>query len=154
MSNRLPITIKRADDGSYNFSMSSGGLVSGLSGLSKATKFQWYGWPGLEVPKKDIDLVTKRLQDEHGAVPVFIADDLADKHYNGFSSMCCLPCAVVINPPTLPRCKTTLCMTIPPLLSLLMIPACFISNRFDAVASFPLSPWRDRVRGVDVAGLS
>ncbi len=86
VSNRLPITVKRADDGSYNFSMSSGGLVSGLSGLSKATTFQWYGWPGLEVPGKEADTVTKRLQDEHHAVPVYVSDDLADKHYNGFSS--------------------------------------------------------------------
>ena len=45
VSNRLPITIKRTEDG-FDFSMSSGGLVSGLSGLSKYTTFQWYGWPG------------------------------------------------------------------------------------------------------------
>ena len=67
--------------------MSSGGLVSGLSGVSKSTTFQWYGWPGLEVPSKSIDLVTKRLKDEHNAIPVFVSDELADKHYNGFSSM-------------------------------------------------------------------
>ncbi|KAI7656144.1 hypothetical protein KC318_g12592, partial [Hortaea werneckii] len=35
ISNRLPITIKRSEEGTYDFSMSSGGLVSGLSGLSK-----------------------------------------------------------------------------------------------------------------------
>lgn len=87
VSNRLPITIKRSDDGKYDSSMSSGGLVSGLSGLSKTTQFQWYGWPGLEVPEDEIDIVTKRLKDEYNAVPVFIADDLADRHYNGFSSM-------------------------------------------------------------------
>lgn len=41
VSNRLPITIKRSDEGHYDFSMSSGGLVAGLSGLAKTTKFQW-----------------------------------------------------------------------------------------------------------------
>lgn len=66
--------------------MSSGGLVSGLSGLSKATVFQWYGWPGLEIPQKEVGTVTKKLKDEYNAVPVFIDDELADKHYNGFSS--------------------------------------------------------------------
>ncbi|KAI5288352.1 Trehalose-6-P synthase/phosphatase complex synthase subunit [Ascosphaera aggregata] len=86
VSNRLPITIKRSDDGKYDFSMSSGGLVSGLSGLSKSTQFQWYGWPGLEVPEDEIDMVVKRLKKEYDAVPVFIDDDLADKHYNGFSN--------------------------------------------------------------------
>ena len=66
--------------------MSSGGLVSGLSGLSKSTKFQWYGWPGLEVPKDEIALLKDRLRDEYNAVPIMLDDDLADRHYNGFSS--------------------------------------------------------------------
>jgi trehalose 6-phosphate synthase len=87
LSNRLPITIKRSDDGNYTFSMSSGGLVSGLSGLAKTTSFQWYGWPGLEVPESEVDGMKQRLKDEYGAHPVFIDDDLADRHYNGFSSM-------------------------------------------------------------------
>ena len=88
VSNRLPITIKRSEDGKYDFSMSSGGLVSGLSGLSKTTTFQWYGWPGLEVPEEEIPEVKQRLKDEYNAVPVFIDDELADRHYNGFSSPC------------------------------------------------------------------
>jgi trehalose 6-phosphate synthase len=86
VSNRLPITIKRSEEGKYDFSMSSGGLVSGLSGLSKSTTFQWYGWPGLEVPKEEIATLTSRLKDEHNAVPIMLDDDLADRHYNGFSS--------------------------------------------------------------------
>jgi trehalose 6-phosphate synthase len=86
LSNRLPITIKRKDDGTYSFSMSSGGLVTGLSGLSKTTSFQWYGWPGLEVPKAEAAGMKERLQSEYGAHPVFIDDELADRHYNGFAS--------------------------------------------------------------------
>lgn len=50
VSNRLPVTIKRSEDGSYDYSMSSGGLVTALQGLKKTTEFQWYGWPGLEIP--------------------------------------------------------------------------------------------------------
>lgn len=86
ISNRLPITIKRSDDGKYDFSMSSGGLVSGLSGLSKSTTFQWYGWPGLEVPENEIPGLKDRLKEEYNAVPVMLDDELADRHYNGFSS--------------------------------------------------------------------
>ena len=56
--------------------MSSGGLVTGLSGLSKTTTFQWYGWPGLEVPKDEVQEVTTKLKDEFNAVPVFMEDDL------------------------------------------------------------------------------
>lgn len=86
VSNRLPITIKRSDEGKYDFSMSSGGLVSGLSGLSKSTTFQWYGWPGLEVPENEIGTLKARLKEEYNAIPVMLDDDLADRHYNGFSS--------------------------------------------------------------------
>lgn len=86
VSNRLPITIRRSESGKYEFSMSSGGLVTGLSGLSKTTTFQWYGWPGLEVPEDEIKTVTQQLQEQFNATPVFMDDKLADRHYNGFSS--------------------------------------------------------------------
>lgn len=86
VSNRLPLSIKRSDDGQYSFSVSSGGLVTGLSGLNKTMQYEWYGWPGLEVPEAEIDLVSERLRKECDAHPVFVDDDLADKHYNGFSS--------------------------------------------------------------------
>jgi len=86
VSNRLPITIKRSEEGKYDFSMSSGGLVSGLSGLSKSTTFQWYGWPGLEVPEDEIATLKTQLKEEHNAIPIMLDDELADRHYNGFSS--------------------------------------------------------------------
>ena len=113
VSNRLPITIKRSEDGGYDFSMSSGGLVSGLSGLSKSTTFQWYGWPGLEVPENETGPLKARLIDEYNAIPIFIDDELADRHYNGFSSK-----------------------TIPTRFDLLML----TSYRFHIVAAVPLSP--------------
>lgn len=91
ISNRLPITIKRSEDGNYAFSMSSGGLVTGLSGMTKTTTFEWYGWPGLEVPEAEIGSMQQRLKEEYNAHPVFIDDELADRHYNGFSSMFRLP---------------------------------------------------------------
>lgn len=86
VSNRLPITIKRSDEGKYEMSMSSGGLVSGLSGLSKTTTFQWYGWPGLEVPENEVSGLKDQLKEEYNAVPIMLDDELADRHYNGFSS--------------------------------------------------------------------
>ncbi|KAE8348623.1 glycosyl transferase [Aspergillus coremiiformis] len=86
VSNRLPITIRRSGNGKYEFSMSSGGLVTGLSGLSKTTTFQWYGWPGLEVPEHEVPSMKQKLKDEFNATPVFMDDKLADRHYNGFSN--------------------------------------------------------------------
>jgi len=47
ISNRLPITITKKPDGNgWNYKMSSGGLVSALSGLKKEMEFTWIGWPG------------------------------------------------------------------------------------------------------------
>ena len=79
ISNRLPITIKKEND-NYKYNVSSGGLVTGLSGLSKATRFQWFGWPGLEIPEEDVERVTRELDEKHDAVPVWLSDELADKH--------------------------------------------------------------------------
>ena len=86
VANRLPITVKRAGDNSFDLSISSGGLVSGLQGLSKTTKFEWFGWPGLSVPENEIDTLKSQLRSEFDAVPIMLDDKLADKHYNGFSS--------------------------------------------------------------------
>ncbi|KAK9470934.1 glycosyl transferase [Dipodascopsis tothii] len=86
ISNRLPVTIKRSESGVYDFTMSSGGLVSALSGLKRCTTFSWFGWPGLEVPDDEQEYVTARLRDEFSCVPVFLSDELADLHYNGFSN--------------------------------------------------------------------
>ncbi|KAL7417205.1 trehalose 6-p synthase [Mrakia frigida] len=66
--------------------MSSGGLVSALSGCKKTMSFTWIGWPGIEIPLKDRAHVNQRLMDEHQCQAVYLSDDLADKHYNGFSN--------------------------------------------------------------------
>jgi trehalose 6-phosphate synthase len=85
-SNRLPVTVKRTDGGDYRISASSGGLVGALQGLSETTEFNWYGWPGVEVPEEDKEKVRKELR-KNKAIPVFLEDSLSDKHYNGFSSL-------------------------------------------------------------------
>jgi trehalose 6-phosphate synthase len=50
VSNRLPVTIKKdTKTGEYTYKMSSGGLVSALSGCKKTMNFTWIGWPGQDV---------------------------------------------------------------------------------------------------------
>jgi trehalose 6-phosphate synthase len=87
VSNRLPVTIKSTGKRQYNYDVSSGGLNSGLSALGKEMKFQWFGWPGIAIPEEDMKDVSETLQQKYDAVPVFLEEHLADKHYNGFSSM-------------------------------------------------------------------
>ncbi|KAL1919023.1 uncharacterized protein VTP21DRAFT_2404 [Calcarisporiella thermophila] len=86
ISNRLPVTITKDEDGKYHFKMSSGGLVSALSGLKQKMNFIWSGWPGIDVPEEERDTVQSRLIKEHSCIPVFVDDELADAHYNGFSN--------------------------------------------------------------------
>lgn len=86
IANRLPITITKDATGEYHFKMSSGGLVSALSGFKKSLSFTWIGWPGFFIPPKDRQLVDKRLMDEYSCQAVYLDDDVADRHYNGFSN--------------------------------------------------------------------
>lgn len=84
ISNRLPITIKKEE--TFSFSMSSGGLVSALSGLKKEMSFSWIGWPGKDFDEKDRITISKTLKEDYNCKPVFLSEDLADAHYNGFSN--------------------------------------------------------------------
>lgn len=86
VSNRLPVTISKDESGEYHFKMSSGGLVSALSGVAKSLEFTWIGWPGFYIPPKDRPILDKRLMEEHRCQAVYLSDDVADAHYNGFSN--------------------------------------------------------------------
>ncbi|KAF9918800.1 Trehalose-6-P synthase/phosphatase complex synthase subunit [Lobosporangium transversale] len=86
VSNRLPVTITKDASGAYQYKMSSGGLVSALSGLKRMMKFTWIGWPGIDIPLEERALVQKELLEKHSCMPVFIDDEIADMHYNGFSN--------------------------------------------------------------------
>ncbi len=86
VSNRLPVTISKDAKGEYHFKMSSGGLVSALSGCKKYMSFTWIGWPGFYIPVKDRPIVDKRLAEEFSCQAVYLTDDVAERHYNGFSN--------------------------------------------------------------------
>ncbi|KAG7192205.1 Trehalose-6-P synthase/phosphatase complex synthase subunit [Scheffersomyces spartinae] len=86
VSNRLPVTILRSSSGSYDYKMSSGGLVTAMQGLAKLMEFQWFGWPGLEIPSEEQDRVNSDLKDKFNCTAVYLSDTIADLHYNGFSN--------------------------------------------------------------------
>jgi len=86
VSNRLPISIKRFPTKSWDVKLSSGGLVASLEGLKQKMKFIWIGWPGVEVEEKERPTVNRICLDQHSAVPVYMTNELAELHYNGFSN--------------------------------------------------------------------
>ncbi|CAI7592115.1 unnamed protein product [Penicillium palitans] len=82
-SNRLPLSVK-AKDGSYEAVPSSGGLVTALKGLN-FSNYLWLGWPGVDINERDRESVDKALAKENAAA-VYLDEDLAQSHYNGFSN--------------------------------------------------------------------
>ena len=86
MSNRLPITVSKGSNGNYTFRKSSGGLVSALEGVQRDKAFEWMGWPGLDVNRQDQDHFEAELRNRFGCYPVFLNENIADDHYNGYSN--------------------------------------------------------------------
>lgn len=61
VANRLPVSARRAPDGSWQLQASAGGLVSALLGV-KQVKTVWIGWPGIWVPPgPERDALTETL---------------------------------------------------------------------------------------------
>lgn len=87
VANRHPVTVIRNGPGDYTIKTSSGGLVTGLSGLPQSLKDNsvYYGWPGINVPEDEIPTVEKGMADK-GGVAIWIDQKLMDLHYNGYSS--------------------------------------------------------------------
>jgi trehalose 6-phosphate synthase len=85
VSNRLPLSLKKVDGG-FESSLSSGGLVTALSGLTNSTTFKWFGWPGINVPDPEEQKKAAKSLEEKGAKGIFLEEELGHAHYNGFSS--------------------------------------------------------------------
>ena len=88
VSNRLPVTIKKDGSvpGGYIFKQSAGGLVSALRGTKKLMSFTWIGWPGVSVPESSIPYIEATLEKNYQCKPVWLPEDVGERHYNGFSN--------------------------------------------------------------------
>ncbi|GMF81355.1 unnamed protein product [Aspergillus oryzae] len=84
VSNRLPLSVKE-ENGTYKSSLSSGGLVTALSGLTKSTNFRWFGWPGKAIEDPEEQKKVSDALAENSAVGIFLSEQLAQDHYNKFS---------------------------------------------------------------------
>lgn len=83
VSNRLPVTLSRDDDGTWNFTVSSGGLVMALEGVKHNIPFVWVGWTGKEVDLDEQDALRKKFLADN-CIPVFLNESEANLYYNGF----------------------------------------------------------------------
>ena len=83
-ANRLPISVKRSADGSWDLRTSAGGLVSALLGVRKTYDMTWVGWPGVfveEGPERDRLTATLR---KNNFLPVYLTKQQVDLYYNGY----------------------------------------------------------------------
>ncbi|KAL2871631.1 trehalose-6-phosphate synthase [Aspergillus lucknowensis] len=86
VSNRLPLSLKKVDGGSFESSLSSGGLVTALSGISSSTNVRWFGWPGTNIEDEEERKAAQQSLAEKDAVGIFLDEKLAHQHYNEFSN--------------------------------------------------------------------
>jgi trehalose 6-phosphate synthase/phosphatase len=81
VSNRLPVTV------GDTITKSSGGLVAALEGLpTEQFDLKWIGWPGAVIPEEEKAKVEKLLVDDYGCLPIFLSEEEAVGHYEGFSN--------------------------------------------------------------------
>jgi trehalose 6-phosphate synthase/phosphatase len=92
VSNRLPFTVGPNGD-EWEFSASSGGLVSALSAYLATKRAEdpgfeclWVGWPGAAVPIHEQPRIKARARALHGAHPVFLSEEDTRGFYQGFSN--------------------------------------------------------------------
>ncbi|KAL3469298.1 glycosyl transferase [Aspergillus californicus] len=85
VSNRLPLSLKKVDGG-YESSLSSGGLVTALSGVSNSTNVHWFGWPGTNIEDEEERKTAADALNANNAVGIFLDKKLAHSHYNDFSN--------------------------------------------------------------------
>lgn len=87
VSNRLPISAVRSNDGAISFAESSGGLATAMSSLESDAQV-WVGWCGLAsdtLTPKERSYITKEFA-KRACVPVFMTEDEVKLYYEGYAN--------------------------------------------------------------------
>lgn len=87
VSNRLPVSISRSDNG-FDVRPSVGGLATGLASYAGKRGTVWVGWPGLPsdgLTESDKQQITTKLK-KLGCHPVFLSKQQLADFYSGYSN--------------------------------------------------------------------
>lgn len=76
VSNRLPMSVKRAADGRLEYSVASGGMVSSLLGV-KDLRMIWVGWAAFDDATPAERVQIRRAMWARGCVPIFLEKEVA-----------------------------------------------------------------------------
>jgi len=87
ISNRLPLTVKRAEE-DFEITESIGGLATGLKSFHNEGNNLWLGWPGItqEEIGDEAPQLAQKLKDQHRYVPIYLTEEEIDLYYQGFSN--------------------------------------------------------------------
>ena len=87
VSNRLPLTLRRAGSG-WRSEPSTGGLATALAPVLKRTRGLWVGWPGdlSERSGADRGQVLREWEERHGYVGVEIPAGVVQRFYQGYAN--------------------------------------------------------------------
>ncbi len=92
VSNRLPVTTNKDENGELSVRPSSGGLVTALSPVLRNTTGLWIGWPGATTGIH-LDGTLDRVGQQLGCMfePVILSEKELDEYYLGFSNQTLWP---------------------------------------------------------------
>ena len=85
ISNRLPVKAVAEQD-TFVFSRSEGGLTTGLNSLQGNYEKHWVGWPGICTDKEEEKQDICHRLEEMNLHPIFLSDEQYKNYYEGYSN--------------------------------------------------------------------
>lgn len=85
ISNRLPVKAVRKD-GNLGFSLSEGGLATGLNSLQLPVERHWIGWPEAHTSGPEEEARISARLEPHRFHPVFLTPEQIRAYYEGYSN--------------------------------------------------------------------
>ena len=89
VSNRLPLILKKTEDGKIKVGKGAGGLVTAMAPILRNRNGTWIGWP-CDLQEEDIDdkmlPAMQSAADGYSVKPVMLNSDEVKNYYEGFSN--------------------------------------------------------------------
>lgn len=85
VANRLPVSLDLSG-GEVKVQNSSGGLATGMRGLSQQEQTSWVGWPGGTPSSDEQRAELDRQLAQHSATPVYLSQQESERFYEGMSN--------------------------------------------------------------------
>lgn len=89
VSNRLPVSVSRGENGGFVYNHANGGLATAMSSLNLKNGYTWIGWPGIaadDLTDSEKAEITQYLAEQYHCVPVFLTGCDIENFYEGYSN--------------------------------------------------------------------